>query len=206
MVENAGELTSRWQLASPPKVRENAKELSKFSWVSLGRQRVSWRGGKVWGTEGHGCGRTVIWLCSSHMLWVSKCTMVCFPVIKIVSQMHMWCVLWSPGVGLNRTLAGMWLTLYIHINEHVVGQWDYYSLVIEYYVLRHLFAIIYCLKMFRASCRRKEYWISPKTCNSGRLHNHRKRPVYILQETGKPMCVYMCVCACILLLCECVCM
>jgi len=27
-------------------------------------------------------------------------------------------------------------------------------------------------EIFRASCRRKKYWIPPKTCNSGRLHNH----------------------------------
>jgi len=57
------------------------------------------------------------------------------------------------------------------LNEHVVGQCDCYLLVIEYYVLRHLLAIPLYLKMVRASCRRKEYWISPEW-NSGRLHNH----------------------------------
>jgi len=43
------------------------------------------------------------------------------------------------------------------LNEHVVGQWGCYLLVIEYHVLRHLLAIILGLKMFGASCRGKEY-------------------------------------------------
>jgi len=73
------------------------------------------------------------------------------------------------------------------LNEHVVDQQDCYLLVIEYYVLRHILVILLCLKMFRVSCRRKEYWIPPKTCNSGRLHNHywiTRQWVYTLENVG----------------------
>ena len=42
------------------------------------------------------------------------------------------------------------------LNEHVVGQWGCYLSVIVYYVLQHILAILLCLKMFRASCKRTE--------------------------------------------------
>jgi len=43
------------------------------------------------------------------------------------------------------------------LNEHVVDQCGCYVLVIRYYVLRHLLAMLLLLKLVRVSCRRKEY-------------------------------------------------
>ena len=43
------------------------------------------------------------------------------------------------------------------LNDNVVGQCGCYLLVIIYYVLRHLLAILLYFEMVRASYRRKEY-------------------------------------------------